>query len=81
MIYARPINALDWQQIALQERTKGTLHGFVEAMIRCARDKDGNPLFTANDRMTLLSKADHTVLTEIGHFLMKVEGVEDTGKN
>lgn len=80
-VYALPINVLTWQRVALQETTKGTLHGFVEAMIACAVDKEGNPLFTADDRMQLLTQADQVVVTEVGHFLMHVVGAKETEKN
>ena len=82
-IYAKPVTAGDVDHVARKYKdflSSPSLGAMVELIIRKAEDKDGERIFTLEDK-PLLMREPISVIASVFGAILKVDSVEDHEKN
>jgi 16S rRNA U516 pseudouridylate synthase RsuA-like enzyme len=83
-VYYRDITTLKQEAkiVELAQQNK-TVEALVEAIIAKALDKEGKPLFTSYDKVTLMNEADPNVVLSLSRILNggDLPSVDDISKN
>ncbi len=80
IIYSSPMTLQD-RDVCLEQAGGPNLKFHLYAIIRKAKDADGNPIFTKADKSDLLYKVDPSVLIRVGAEIVGTTSVEGMEKN
>ncbi len=69
-IYSTPVTLAERHRIYANAKSENDYEVLAKILITKAQDKDGKPLFTAEDRAVLLQKADSAVLIRVAAEIM-----------
>jgi len=79
IIYAEPLTLNDKQRI-YKKAKEGELISLAYVLIWFAKDKDGEKLFTIEDKRALLNSVDPNVLADIANTILDAPSVEELKK-
>lgn len=79
IIYAEPLTLQDKQKI-YKKAKEGELISLAYVLIWFAKDKDGEKLFTIEDKRTLLNAVDPNVLARAANIVLEAPSVDDIKK-
>jgi hypothetical protein len=68
-IYATPVTLAEKNRL-YRKAKENDMELLVDVLILKATDKDGNKLFNADHRMTLLHKADSNLIARVANFIL-----------
>lgn len=79
IIYAEPLTLQDKQRI-YKKAKEGELVSLAYVLIWFAKDKDGEKIFTIEDKRALTTAVDPNVLADIANVILEAPDVEDIKK-
>ncbi len=79
IIYAEPLTLQDKQRI-YKKAKEGELVSLAYVLIWFAKDKDGEKLFTIEDKRTLLKAVDPNVLARAANIILEAPSADDIKK-
>ena len=80
-VYVTPMSLHDKGLIAKTAETKGMVDAMVHAIVLKCEDKDGNKLFTIEDKESLRRAADPDIIERLSNTISRAPSIEDMAGN